>query len=298
MTERRRTAAKAKRVQQVKRQIFLLAVAAMVIVGVGIYFVKINHHAKAAASLAITESIKSQNETDAIEIDKVVEEVMRKTETPEERLKRVERDAIQAGYPEKVIELLSKNVETVQFVEEYEEKKNIEPVKYIEGLKKGEIPQLLQWDERWGYSPYGTGIVATCGCGPTCLSMVFSGLTGDASLTPAKLAQYGMEHNYINKENDTKWSFMTEACKEWGISCREELLEEKELKNELKAGNPIICSVGPGVFTKIGHFIVLAGFEDGKVIVHDPFSQINSDKRWKYDDFKDQIKNMWIYSKK
>lgn len=316
MTERRRAAAKAKRVQQVKRQLFMITVAVIAIVaGIGIYCTKMKQRAEASVSTtseisadADTEKQDaekqeiveaSQEEVPTIEIEQTPEkvEIPEKTETPKERLARVKKEAIQAGYPEGVIELLSKNKETVEYVENYAEKKDSKPAKTIAELKKGEIPQLLQWDERWGYAPYGTSVVAVCGCGPTCLSMVFSGLTGNASLTPARLARYGTNHDYITEENDTRWVFMTEACKEWGISCREQLLDEEGVKQELQAGHPIICSVGPGDFTKIGHFIVLAGYKDGKVIVHDPFSQKNSDKRWDYNGFKDQIKNMWIYSK-
>lgn len=301
MTDRRRAAAKAKRVQQVKRQLFMIAVVTIVIViGVGIYFSKRKHQAEAVASVS-TESSKNiseevQKEPVTIEAEHTPEPV-EKTETPKERLARVKKEAIQADYPEGVIELLSKNEETVEYVENYAEKKDVEPAKTIAEFPKGEIPQLLQWDERWGYAPYGTSVVAVCGCGPTCLSMVLSGLTGDTSLTPAWLAEYGTNRGYITEQNDTRWAFMTEACREWGISCREKTLDEEELKQELKAGNPVICSVGPGDFTQIGHFIVLAGYEDGKVIVHDPFSQKNSDKRWEYNEFKDQIKCMWTYTK-
>lgn len=309
MSDRRRAAAKAKRVRQVKRQLFMITVAVIaVVVGVGTHISKKRHQAETVVNASaqnvksaeeekkdITESSEdSQKEVAAIEIN---ETPVEKTETPKERLVRVKKEAIQAGYPEDVIELLSKSKETVDYVENYAVKKDIEPVKTIAELKKGEFPQLLQWDERWGYAPYGTSVVAVCGCGPTCLSMVLSGFTGDASLTPAWLAEYGTNHGYITEQNDTRWVFMTEACREWGITCREKMLDEEEVKQELKAGNPIICSVGPGDFTKIGHFIVLAGYEDGKVIVHDPFSQINSDKRWVYNNFKDQIKCMWTYTK-
>jgi len=294
MIERRRTASKARRVQQVKRQLFMIAVVTVIIIsGVVVFLTKEKEHNETIVTASAISEVESQEIEDVVQEDIELE----KEEKPEERLERVRMEATQAGYPESVIELLDKNPETVEFVENYDLKKNSEPAKSIAELKAGEIPQLLQWDERWGYASYGTDIVAVCGCGPTCLSMVFSGLTGDASLTPSKLAEYGTNHNYINEENDTKWVFMAEACEEWGISCREEFLDEEELRKELKAGNSIICSVGPGVFTKIGHFIVLAGFEDGKVIVHDPFSQINSDRHWRYDEFKDQIKNMWIYSR-
>lgn len=300
MADDRRAAAKERRVQQVKRQKRILAVIGVVIlIAVCAYIVKScgkDEETSVAEASAIQQVSEEENSQEVEEVDKAKTTTEEKSETAKERLKRVKKEAKEAGYPEDVIELLSKNSETVDFVENYGELKDSPAANEIEELVKGEIPQLLQWDARWGYAPYGTSIVAVCGCGPTCLSMVLSGLTGDKSLTPAKIAEYGTENHYISEENDTYWRFMTEAGDEWTIECKEKFLDEEELKKELKAGHPAICSVGPGDFTKIGHFIVLAGYEDGKVIVHDPFSQKNSDKRWEYEDFKDQIKSMWIYS--
>lgn len=291
MTDRRKTAAKQKRVQQVKRQKLILAASAICILAAVLIFVSRGKDKKEVEEHAMEVSTtKAAVEPDVSDIDETPEE------TPEEKLERVRIEATEAGYPEGVIELLSKNPETVDFVSDYGEKKDLEAVSEIEELKEDEIPKLLQWDERWGYAPYGTSIVAVSGCGPTCLSMVVSGLTGDKTITPAKMAEYGTEHHYINEDNDTYWIFMSEAGQEWGIESREKMLEEEELKEELLAGHPVICSVGPGDFTQIGHFIVLAGWEDGKVIVHDPFSIKNTEKRWVYEDFKDQIKSMWTYS--
>lgn len=290
----KRTAAKVKRIQQVKRQkTIIMIVTILLLVAVFIYIGRSCGKQEEEQVLETGNIIK----TDETEEPKTVKEVpVKKEETAEERLKRVGDEAKASGYPEGVIELLSKNPETVDFVEAYPEKKDNEPAKEISELQEGKIPHMLQWDERWGYAPYGTSIVAVSGCGPTCLSMVISGLTGDKTLTPAKMAEYGTEHHYINEDNDTYWIFMSEASSEWGITSREKMLDEEQLKNELLAGHPVICSVGPGDFTQIGHFIVLVGWEDDKVIVHDPFSIKNTEKRWVYEDFKDQIKSMWTYS--
>lgn len=308
MTEKRRAALKQKRIQQVKRQKMVIVVTAVCITIAAFIYTMTSRgndrieengqtdkgvEVSAANQGEVTEPKDIEKpEDDTVEVVKIEPE-----ETPEERLKRVRKEAKEAGYPEGVIELLSKNSETVDFVENYGTEKDRISAKEIAELKKGEIPQLLQWDARWGYAPYGTSIVAVSGCGPTCLSMVISGLTGDKTLTPAKMAEYGTEHHYVTAENDTTWAFIAEAGNEWGIHCREKMLDEEELKEELKSGHPVICSVGPGYFTQRGHFIVLAGYEDGKVIVYDPFSQINSDKKWKFEKFKDQIKSMWTYWK-
>ena len=72
-------------------------------------------------------------------------------ETPQERLARVKETAIERGYPQGVIELLDKNAETVEFVENYNEKKNSVPAKTIgTDLKAGQIPELIQWDGALG----------------------------------------------------------------------------------------------------------------------------------------------------
>lgn len=52
-----------------------------------------------------------------------------------------------------------------------------------------------------------------------------------------------------------------------------------------------------GDFTKIGHFIVLTGYENGNVKVNDPFSIKNSKATWVFANIKDQIKAMWVFSK-
>lgn len=287
MKDERKAAAKLKREQQVKRQKLILAVVGIFIMITAIIYISF--------SCGKEENIEA-SATEVEEVETIEITVPEKTETLEERVERVRKEAKEADYPEDVIELLAKNPETVDFVENYGEQKDRKPASEIAEFVDGKIPQILQWDARWGYSPYGTGIVAVCGCGPTCLSMVISGLTGDETLTPDKIAEYGTNHGYITEQNDTRWVFMYEAAKEWGINSREKMLSEEEVKKELKMGHPIICSVGPGDFTKIGHFIVLAGCEDGKIIVHDPFSQKNSDKRWEYKKFEDQIKSMWTYS--
>ncbi|MCI6534823.1 MAG: C39 family peptidase [Lachnospiraceae bacterium] len=245
---------------------------------------------------------RHKKEAEVKETTKITQQEKEEKETVEteaQRLERVKREAKENGYPEGVIDLLGKNKETIDFVEDYGEKKDDPSADTIgNDLEAGEIPQLIQWDERWGYAPYGTSIVAVSGCGPTCLSMVAAGLNEDPSITPAKVAAYGTENSYVDENNDTYWKFMSEAGANWNLSCYEGLLSEEQVSAELTAGHPIICSVGPGDFTKIGHFIVLTGYESGNVTVNDPFSQKNSDKTWVYAEIADQIKAMWIYSLK
>ena len=234
------------------------------------------------------------------------EEQLKETEvskmTPETEAQKIDRKKKKAqkhGYPKGVIELLDKNAETVDFVADYEQKKD-NPVADTIGvdLPQGGIPELLQWDERWGYAPYGSSMVAVSGCGPTCMAMVAAGLNQDETITPAKVAAYGTQHGYVDANNDTYWKFMNEAGANWNLKSQSCLLNEEQLSKELSQGHPVICSMGPGDFTKEGHFIVMTGYENGNIKINDPFSIKNTNATWTYAQIKDQVKAMWVFTKK
>ena len=89
---------------------------------------------------------------------------------------------------------------------------------------------------------------------------------------------------------------MSEAGKNWGLSCYESDMTQAQIMSELQAGHPVICSVGPGDFTQNGHFIVLVGCEEGKIKVNDPFSRTTSSQLWDFERIKQQSKAMWVYS--
>ena len=144
---------------------------------------------------------------------------------------------------------------------DYPEKKDEAPAESIGEVKEGEIPLLIQWDERWGYIHYGDGIIANSGCGPTALAMVAAGLTGDNSITPYKIASYAGANGYYVAGSGSSWSLMTEAALNFGVAGTEIALSESSVTEELNAGHPIICSMKQGDFTTDGHFIVLTGWQ-------------------------------------
>lgn len=295
---RDRNAIKKKRQQQVRRQLIVIGiVVVLVIVMIASCAIKKSAEKRQEAKEAQKTEQLAENKKKAIKKKETTDKKEKaEPETAEERLERVRKEAKEKEYPQAVIHLLDKNPETVDYVENYETKKDTPPAEVIDNLVKGQIPFIRQFDERWGYVPYGTGNIATAGCGPTCMSMIISGLTGDASVTPAVLAKFSEENHMLDEENNTLWAFMQAAAKNWNVSCREAEHTKEVAEAELKAGHPIICSVGPGLFTQSGHFIILTGYNDGAVNVIDPFSTEITGKTWVFDEFKDQIKCMWIFS--
>lgn len=193
-------------------------------------------------------------------------------------------------------ELVKNNPETVDFVRNYQAKKDIPPAENIGEVTVGVIPHLLQWDERWGYQIYGDNMIAVNGCGPTVISMVAAGLTGDNTITPYRVAEFAEENGYYEGDAGTSWSLMTEGARQFGIYGEEMGLDENAVFSALENGNPIICSMRPGDFTSTGHFIVLTGVEGGKIRVNDPNSVKRSEKLWDYGTLEPQINNLWAYT--
>ena len=193
-------------------------------------------------------------------------------------------------------QLVKNNPETIDFVRDYQTKKDVPPAENIGEVTAGVIPHLLQWDERWGYQIYGDNMIAVNGCGPTVISMVASGLTGDNTITPYRVAKFAEQNGYYEGDAGTSWALMTEGAAQFGVYGEEMGLSAEAVFSSLENGNPIICSMSPGDFTTTGHFIVLVGIEDGKIHVNDPNSVKRSEKLWDYETLYPQISNLWVYT--
>ncbi len=89
------------------------------------------------------------------------------------------------------------------------------------------------------------------------------------------------------------WTLMSEGAQKLGIDSTELPLDKQRVINNLEVGNPVVCIMGPGDFTKKGHFIVMTGIENGKIKINDPNSIENSNKLWNFDDISSQINNLW-----
>ncbi len=199
-----------------------------------------------------------------------------------------------SAYPDELLEMLDKNEETYEFVSGYPNRseyigKEIDLTGEVQG---GEVPLLLQWDQRWGYDSYGQEMIGLAGCGPTCMAMAYLHLTGDASMNPRAMAEYACENGYYT-EAGTSWGFFTTGAAGLGLSGSELPLGETQIKNALDEGAVVVCSMRPGDFTTTGHFILLRGYDEGGFYVNDPNSKGNSGKQWSFERLSGQIKNLW-----
>ena len=119
--------------------------------------------------------------------------------------------------------------------------------------------------------PYGDDTIAWSGCGPTCFAMVASTLKG-RRITPIDAVKWcGNEHYMMGV--GTYWSYFPAAADHFGIDLEQQLgaYETNAVISALRQGKYVISAQKPGIFTRAGHFIVLAGItSSGRIIVYDP----------------------------
>lgn len=200
-------------------------------------------------------------------------------------------------YPRKIVELYEKNPETAEFCLNYpllyDQPGNVDMSQYedVEG-----VPLFMQWDTQWGYFDYGGELFALSGCAPTSLAMAGYYFTRDPDMNPLALAQFAMDNGYRILGSGTVWAFISEGAEELGLNSRTLGLSERSMVNALENGELIIVNFGAGVFTDGGHYVLVVGYEDGKFIIHDCNSYERTNRRWDFEEFSDQVRNLWAIS--
>ena len=202
------------------------------------------------------------------------------------------------SYSEDLIALALKNSEAIDYVVDYPSKKDKRPaIDLSSEAAQNTVPLLLQWDERWGYQEYGSGLIGWTGCGPTCMSMLALYLTGNETWDPASVAHWAEENGYYAEGSGTSWTFMSEGSAHFGL-CAEELpLVKQYMINAVEEGRPVVCAMAPGDFTTTGHYIILTGYDENGFTVNDPNSPMRSSQHWSYETLEGQISNLWAFSK-
>lgn len=137
-----------------------------------------------------------------------------------------------------------------------------------------------QLDKRYASKPYGTDDIGTYGCGPTCMAMVVSSLTSE-TVDPVEMACWAYENGYWCSRSGSYHSLIPGAAKAWGLpvqGCGK--TEGQRIVDALSQGKLVVAIMLKGHFTSSGHFIVLRGVENGKILVADPANYTRSQQAW------------------
>ena len=117
---------------------------------------------------------------------------------------------------------------------------------------------------------YAGETIAAAGCGPTSAAMVLTYLTGK-KIEPPETAAFSTAHGFAADHQGTSESLFPAIGQAYGLTVKQEAQTASNIVNSLKQGNVIIAHMGPGEFTKGGHYIVLREVnEKGEVLVADP----------------------------
>ena len=143
-----------------------------------------------------------------------------------------------------------------------------------------EVVYYNQLDERYAGKPYGTDHIGGYGCGPTSMAMVVSSLAGE-TVDPVRMAQWACENGYWCKGSGSYHALIPGVAENWGLAvsgCSPS--EPQRILDALADGKLVVAIMSKGHFTSGGHFIVLRGVKDGKILVADPASYKRSGQLW------------------
>lgn len=160
----------------------------------------------------------------------------------------------------------------------YQEITSLGDVKFTNG--KTEVVYFNQLDELYANQPYGTDDIGGYGCGPTAMAIVVSSLT-DETVNPAEMARWSYEHGYWASGNGSYHGLIPAAAKAWDLpveGCGKD--GGQKISDALSDGKLVVALMSKGHFTTSGHFIVLRGVENGKILVADPASYKKSEQTW------------------
>jgi len=139
-----------------------------------------------------------------------------------------------------------------------------------------------QMDERYANKAYGTDSIGGYGCGPTSMAIVVSSLTKNV-VDPIQMAEWSYKNGYWCAGSGSYHSLIPAAAKAWGLpvsGCT--VSEPQRILDALADGKLVVALMAKGHFTNGGHFIVLRGVKDGKIMVADPGSYQRSEKLWDF----------------
>lgn len=143
----------------------------------------------------------------------------------------------------------------------------------LEAKGQAQLTYISQIDSRWRYYPYtstnnANQTIGSSGCGVASATMIIDSIVGNVSVTD--VADTFVKYGYRSANNGTYWSAYRAIADEFNIEYQETSNFETMI-NKLRNNNYIICSVGNGLFTTGGHYIVIYAADNDILKIYDPY---------------------------
>lgn len=161
-----------------------------------------------------------------------------------------------------------------------------------------------QGDSRWGKKPYTTTgnkkqTIASSGCGPTSMADIMATWI-NSKMTPVDTCEYSLKHGYRTPNSGTAWGFFKSIFSSYAKTKIPNgftnFLQTKSMataREAIRSGALVVSSMGPGYWTKGGHYICLWKTDDTYMYANDPASKTR--KKQKLAKFEKERKQFFIF---
>jgi len=115
----------------------------------------------------------------------------------------------------------------------------------------------------------------------------------DSKITPVQMCEYAVKHGFRTRSSGTAWGFFKSIATAYGFSGFVQTKSMATARAALKNGALVVASMGPGYWTRGGHYICLWKTDDVYMYANDPAS--GTRKRQKLRAFEEQRKQFFIF---
>lgn len=154
-----------------------------------------------------------------------------------------------------------------------------------------------QADKRWGKKSYTScgnknQTIANSGCGPTSMADILA-TWKDSKITPVETCAYSLKHGFRTKNSGTAWGFFKSIAAAYKFTKFVQTKSMATAREAIRAGALVVSSMGPGYWTKGGHYICLWKTDDTYMYANDPASSVR--KKQKLGQFEKERKQFFIF---
>lgn len=143
-----------------------------------------------------------------------------------------------------------------------------------------------QGDAAWNQNGY---CIKSSGCGPTAMAVCITSLT-NKWVTPIDTTVWAYEQGYYSNAGSAH-EVVPALAKNYQLGCSGLGTDYKKIRDALKKKHPVVGLMGPGYFTRGGHFITLVAIDDkDQVTVADVGSRQRSTYKYRLKDVIEQSK--------
>lgn len=165
----------------------------------------------------------------------------------------------------------------------------------------------LQTDPKWKNKDYSAKgektTIGASGCGPTAMSMVLA-TWADKNVTPATECAWSLAHGFKAPKQGTYYGYFAPAAKRYGLKAYQVNYTKiygnpsssyhATAKQAIDNGHLVIACMGPGLWTRSGHFVLVYDIKGNTIYINDPASTKPARTQGDYSLFKKQVKYYFI----